>query len=753
MKFQKFLFCFLCLIYLTIQEADYNCNTLITPSKEKCNNISPENGECCFVESASLLSCMEYNPDLINYDSFEEDHLKDTKIDTIISFIQENDDFDSLETNEIISELKTLLPDAIKIDCNSFTKEIDYSAIEYSEDDIAIAKQNNFCGKLMISSDEINETQCLNGVVFSNLSDAGEKCCYSESYSEENDIRFTQCLSLSQAQRYNEKYLESLIYEIERPFTAKIICDRFTFEKSFHASSPSFEESLCYLDDEPTSKEQCTKINISNSECCYIKDTFGSDMSSHCEEYSPNEINFESYVDDIIKNEKIKRITDGIDGFIATNLSNAQIIEELNKGNIRSQTIDCKTFSKTIDYSKITYIGENIETAKKSNFCGRLIYGNEEPSEELCSNGIVFADLEATGEKCCYAEVYSEETRFKNSKCLSLSQAQREDDKYLKTFLPIENLYFPTSAKIVCNGFNKLYSYINDEWIEQSQDDFCRNIRYPSKEVCNNIAISNSECCYMETILSSGSSKKCDVYNAELSNINGYEQIILNQFKLELILENTPEKENITDYNSFISKLKAKIPKKQSINCKTSSKSIDYSSITITQDDIIKAQKNNFCSKLGKNVNEDTCFNGLLFSDFELAGGQCCYLEINIQGKNEKDKECLPLSKLERDNNAFIEDLLKKYDSLGQYTAIISCDGFKEIYDSSIGQWTIISDYPSTSSVYSSDSPLESTSNFLSDSSNITLSDLSQNSFPEINSSIKIDIFNLLLILMLILLI
>ena len=111
------------------------------------------------------------------------------------------------------------------------------------------------------------------------------------------------------------------------------------------------------------------------------------------------------------------------------------------------------------------------------------------------------------------------------------------------------------------------------------------------------------------------------------------------------------------------------------------------------------------------------------------------------------------MSKLERDNNAFIEDLLKKYDSLGQYTAVISCDGFNEIYDSSTGQWTIISDYPSTSSVYSSDSPLESTSNFLSDSSNSTLSDLSQNSFPEINSSIKIDIFNLLLILMLILLI
>ena len=480
MQFPLILFSFLILISLSFQAPDNDCNTIITASKEKCNNISPETAQCCFVESESSSICLEYNPDLINYDSYVEDHLKDTKIDTIITFIQQYGDFNTFETNEIINELKNMLPESIKIDCNTFTKEINYSKIEYTEDDIAKAKQDNFCGKLMSSFEDINETQCLNGVVFTDLEANGEKCCYSESYSEENDIYFSQCLSLSQAQRDNEKYLESLIYEIERPFTARIICDGFTFEKSYHSSSPSFEEPLCYLDYVPTSKDQCTKINISNSECCYIKETYGSEGNSFCDEYSKDEINYESYADDILKNEKIKQITNNLNAYIFANLTNSQIIDELNKGNIRKQTIECKSFEKIIDYSKIKYIGENIETAKKSNFCGRLIYGKEEPSEELCSNGIVFTDLAANGEKCCYAEVYSEETRFKNAKCLSLSKAQREDDKYLKTFLPTDNIYFPTSAKFVCNGFNKQYSYINNDWIEQTQEDFCRIVKYPS---------------------------------------------------------------------------------------------------------------------------------------------------------------------------------------------------------------------------------------------------------------------------------
>ena len=752
MQFPLILFSFLILISLSFQAPDNDCNTIITASKEKCNNISPETAQCCFVESPSSSICLEYNPDLINYDSYVEDHLKDTKIDTIITFIQQYSDFNSLETNEIIDELKNMLPESIKIDCNTFTKEINYSKIEYTEDDIAKAKQDNFCGKLMSSFEDVNETQCLNGVVFTDLEANGEKCCYSESYSEENDIYFSQCLSLSQAQRDNEKYLESLIYEIERPFTGKIICDGFTFEKSYHSSSPSFEELLCYLDYEPTSKDQCTKINISNSECCYIKETYGSEGNSFCDEYSADEINFESYVDDILKNEKIKQITNNLDAYIFANLSNSQIIDELNKGNIRKQTIECKSFEKIIDYSKISYIDENIETAKKSNFCGRLIYGKEEPSEELCSNGIVFKDLDAAGEKCCYAEVYSEETRFKNAKCLALSKAQREDDKYLKTFLPTDNIYFPTSAKFVCNGFNKQYSYINNEWIEQTQEDFCRIVKYPSKETCNNIKISKSECCYEETILSSGSSKKCEVYNPQLPNINGYDQVLLNKFKLDLILENIPEKEKITDYDTFISKLKAKIPKKQSINCNTASKSIDYKTITISQEDIINAQKSNFCSKLGKNVNEETCFNGALFPDFKSAGGQCCYLEISIQGKNEKNKKCIPLSKIERENNELIKDLIKENDSIGQYTATISCDGFKEVYDSSSGEWSIISDSSLSSYISSSDfitgSIEDLASEIPSDSNTDSGLGPSPNSFPGTGSFIKIDIFNLSLLML-----
>ena len=77
-------------------------------------------------------------------------------------------------------------------------------------------------------SDEVSEEQCLNGVVFSDLEANGEKCCFVEISFEKMGQKNAKCLSLSQTQRNNEKYLESLTHGIERPFTAKIVCDGFS---------------------------------------------------------------------------------------------------------------------------------------------------------------------------------------------------------------------------------------------------------------------------------------------------------------------------------------------------------------------------------------------------------------------------------------------------------------------------------------------------------------------------------------------
>jgi hypothetical protein len=38
----------------------------------------------------------------------------------------------------------------------------------------------------MNAESEVNEGQCLAGIVFSELEAIGEKCCYSEVYSEKN---------------------------------------------------------------------------------------------------------------------------------------------------------------------------------------------------------------------------------------------------------------------------------------------------------------------------------------------------------------------------------------------------------------------------------------------------------------------------------------------------------------------------------------------------------------------------------------
>ena len=198
MKSQLFIFSFLSFICLTIQGSADSCKSVLSPSKEECNNIIPLDKECCFVTIGSSSYCEEYDLDLINSDSYIEDELKKNKTDLIIGYLiglGEIPDDDTVKTS-----LHDMLQVTKKIECNSFTKEIDYSTITYSEDDISKAKQDNFCGKLGLS-EGVNEEQCLNGIVFSDLATVGEKCCYYEIYSEKTEEKISLCLSLSKAQR------------------------------------------------------------------------------------------------------------------------------------------------------------------------------------------------------------------------------------------------------------------------------------------------------------------------------------------------------------------------------------------------------------------------------------------------------------------------------------------------------------------------------------------------------------------------
>lgn len=442
--------------------------------------------------------------------------------------------------------------------------------------------------------------------------------------------------------------------------------------------------SECSSLSEP-SQEKCNNIFPLNTECCFVETT----SSSSCKEYYPDLINF--YVEDKLKYRKTDLLTSYLLNNDIESLETNQIISELESRLIDIEKIYCNSVTKEISYSSIKYTEDDIEKAKQDNFCGKLMLESE-ITEEQCVNGIVFPDLANAGEKCCYAEVYSETTQDKYYACFSFSKAQRENEKYLESLIPKDYIESPSKAKIVCNGYNKQYFYDEGRWIEKSQEEICEEVKNPSKETCNDIEISNSECCYDEYIFSSENRKQCKVYNPELSNINGFEQVILNYYKLDLILNNLPDKKYSTDYDSLISDLKSQIPKTQTINCNTASKSIDYSSITITKEDIINAEKDNFCPILEGNINPDSCSIGVLFSDFASAGGQCCYLEILFQEQNEKYKKCFPLSKIERENKALFSEVLKNYESYGQYMAILDCNGSIEKYDSSTRKWTVVQD-------------------------------------------------------------
>ena len=101
----------------------------------------------------------------------------------------------------------------------------------------------------------------------------------------------------------------------------------------------------------------------------------------------------------------------------------------------------------------------------------------EEVTEEECLNGVVFTDLAKAGEKCCYAEIELKSFEYKFGKCVSLSQAQRDNIHYLKSIAPENPAGVPQIAKVVCDGFNKQLSYIDGEWLTEEEEKDSYNMQ------------------------------------------------------------------------------------------------------------------------------------------------------------------------------------------------------------------------------------------------------------------------------------
>ena len=231
MKLQLILFCLFNLISFATQDTSITCEDIKEPSKEECTGINELNSECCYLKEDSYFfgedeKCELYPSKLINYGAYEDDELKDLKMAIVLYYLEYMDESGS-ESN-IAKILNDLEKGGRTIECKEFAKTLDFSKITYTSDDIKIAKNERFCGKLMME-DSVNKNQCLNGIVFSDLKAKGEKCCYAEYKAKEHETELSTCISLSKTQIDNIDYLKSLIPEedAQRDFTGKVVCDGF----------------------------------------------------------------------------------------------------------------------------------------------------------------------------------------------------------------------------------------------------------------------------------------------------------------------------------------------------------------------------------------------------------------------------------------------------------------------------------------------------------------------------------------------
>ena len=324
----------------------------------------------------------------------------------------------------------------------------------------------------MIKSD-ISESECLNAVVFPDLERAGEQCCYTEIKYEyygfqEND---ELCLTLSNEERNDFYFLEILLSELAKePFEASIICDGFNYR--YDSSTGQWKEitstGQACEDITYPSKATCNNVNTLYSECCYEKEDDSS--RGKCTLHDPKIVNYEGYEEDKIKDFKIYNLARVLPS-IPEDVDNDKIIEYLEKDSTSSNIIDCKTFSKIINYAAIKYTQEDIEIGKQDNFCGKLVYTEEDVSEQQCLNGAVLSDLAKAGEKCCFIEANLKKINYKYTHCFSLSQTQRDNINSLHAQIQAEGISNSDTAKLICNGFNKQYSFMNGLWVDKKDSD------------------------------------------------------------------------------------------------------------------------------------------------------------------------------------------------------------------------------------------------------------------------------------------
>lgn len=68
----------------------------------------------------------------------------------------------------------------------------------------------------------------------------------------------------------------------------------------------TFQQSTkeCWSLENPSSKEQCTNIKLSDSECCYIETNSDSNVEKECDSYNLNKINVDLYIKRELKVKK-----------------------------------------------------------------------------------------------------------------------------------------------------------------------------------------------------------------------------------------------------------------------------------------------------------------------------------------------------------------------------------------------------------------------------------------------------------------
>jgi len=245
---------------LNAQYISSDCYNIPNPSEETCTNIIDMvdilyTDQCCYEVITSstgeqIESCKIYNPNLINYYGYESDQLMDIKINAIMEFLKYNKN--NYDTQYIISELKKRTNLIKTIQCNSFSKTIDGGNIDYTYDDIATAKRDNFCGNLA-NLDEADEVTCTQGTLFSDLLYQGAECCYLQINNTNSNV-INRCVYFSSYMKDNynlrTNYLE---HNYGNDFRAKVICKNFiqTYDSAtgewFEGYSISCEINFIFL--------------------------------------------------------------------------------------------------------------------------------------------------------------------------------------------------------------------------------------------------------------------------------------------------------------------------------------------------------------------------------------------------------------------------------------------------------------------------------------------------------------------------